>query len=134
MHFPFQNNMLNRRAFSDLIPENVHGSRRKEEARQSEFLRIGQVGVVSLSGRGTQWRIQGVLRTCAPSQSNLSQFHDYFGENGQNRGWCPNLWGLHFLPVWEILDPTLVRLKFLLIRIYLVETHFDHFSLNYSNF
>ncbi len=41
----FQNNMLNRRAFSDLIPENVHGSRRKEEARQSEFLRIGQVGV-----------------------------------------------------------------------------------------
>ena len=36
--------MLNRRAFSDLIPENVHGSRRKEEARQSEFLRIGQVG------------------------------------------------------------------------------------------
>ena len=38
--------MLNRRAFSDLIPENVHGSRRKEEARQSEFLRIGQVGVV----------------------------------------------------------------------------------------
>ena len=36
--------MLNRRAFSDLIPENVHGSRRKEEARQLEFLRIGQVG------------------------------------------------------------------------------------------
>ena len=34
--------MLNRRAFSDIIPENVHGSRRKEEARQSEFLRIGQ--------------------------------------------------------------------------------------------
>ena len=41
--FCTQNNMLNRRAFSDIIPENVHGSRRKEEARQSEFLRIGQV-------------------------------------------------------------------------------------------
>ncbi|KAI0231031.1 GTPase-activating Rap/Ran-GAP domain-like protein 3 [Lamellibrachia satsuma] len=37
-----KNNMLNRRAFSDLIPENVHGSRRKEEARQLEFVRVGQ--------------------------------------------------------------------------------------------
>ncbi|ELT91917.1 hypothetical protein CAPTEDRAFT_143813 [Capitella teleta] len=37
-----KNNMLNRRAFSDLIPENVHGPRRKEEARQLEFLRVGQ--------------------------------------------------------------------------------------------
>ncbi len=45
----FQNNMLNRRAFSDLIPENVHGSRRKEEARQSEFLRIGQVRLSLIS-------------------------------------------------------------------------------------
>ncbi len=44
--------MLNRRAFSDLIPENVHGSRRKEEARQSEFLRIGQVRVSSRVRKG----------------------------------------------------------------------------------
>lgn len=38
-----KNNMLNRRAFSDIIPDNAHGSnRRKEEARQSEFLKTGQ--------------------------------------------------------------------------------------------
>ena len=48
-----QNNMLNRRAFSDLIPENIHGSRRKEEARQSEFLRIGQVSVIKQQYQST---------------------------------------------------------------------------------
>ncbi|KAH7931720.1 hypothetical protein HPB51_029748 [Rhipicephalus microplus] len=35
-------NMLNRRAFSDVLPETPKGSRRKEEARQVEFVRIGQ--------------------------------------------------------------------------------------------
>ncbi|XP_050051923.1 GTPase-activating Rap/Ran-GAP domain-like protein 3 isoform X3 [Dermacentor andersoni] len=35
-------NMLNRRAFSDVLPETPRGSRRKEEARQVEFVRIGQ--------------------------------------------------------------------------------------------
>ncbi|XP_022237896.1 GTPase-activating Rap/Ran-GAP domain-like protein 3 [Limulus polyphemus] len=34
--------MLNRRAFSDVLPEAPRGSRRKEEARQVEFVRIGQ--------------------------------------------------------------------------------------------
>ena len=38
-----KNTMLNKRAFSDIKPELVTGSRRKEEARQMEFLRIGQV-------------------------------------------------------------------------------------------
>ncbi|KAK7863100.1 hypothetical protein R5R35_001025 [Gryllus longicercus] len=35
-------NMLNRRAFSDVLPDPPRGSRRKEEARQVEFVRIGQ--------------------------------------------------------------------------------------------
>ncbi|XP_022244484.1 GTPase-activating Rap/Ran-GAP domain-like protein 3 [Limulus polyphemus] len=34
--------MLNRRAFSDVLSEAPRGSRRKEEARQVEFVRIGQ--------------------------------------------------------------------------------------------
>lgn len=34
--------MLNRRAFSDVLPDAPRGSRRKEEARQVEFVRIGQ--------------------------------------------------------------------------------------------
>ncbi|XP_064649090.1 GTPase-activating Rap/Ran-GAP domain-like protein 3 isoform X4 [Lineus longissimus] len=38
-----KNNMINRRAFSDVIPDSLqHGSRRKEEARHLEFVRIGQ--------------------------------------------------------------------------------------------
>ncbi|XP_074653894.1 GTPase-activating Rap/Ran-GAP domain-like protein 3 isoform X3 [Tubulanus polymorphus] len=37
-----KNNMINRRAFSDVIPDIQHGSRRKEEARHLEFVRIGQ--------------------------------------------------------------------------------------------
>ncbi|KAK3611810.1 hypothetical protein CHS0354_040479 [Potamilus streckersoni] len=36
-----ENNMLNRRAFSDVI-QDVHTSRGKEEARRSEFVRVGQ--------------------------------------------------------------------------------------------
>ncbi|KAF6203788.1 hypothetical protein GE061_002123 [Apolygus lucorum] len=34
--------MLNRRAFSDVLPEAPRGGRRKEEARQVEFVRTGQ--------------------------------------------------------------------------------------------
>ncbi|KAJ8877990.1 hypothetical protein PR048_022453 [Dryococelus australis] len=37
-----RNTMLNRRAFSDVLPDAPRGSRRKEEARQVEFVRIGQ--------------------------------------------------------------------------------------------
>ena len=38
-----QHNMLNRRAFSDVI-QDVNTSRSKEDARRAEFVRIGQVG------------------------------------------------------------------------------------------
>uniref|UniRef100_A0A3Q2D4X2 GTPase-activating Rap/Ran-GAP domain-like protein 3 n=1 Tax=Cyprinodon variegatus TaxID=28743 RepID=A0A3Q2D4X2_CYPVA len=36
-------NMLNRRSFSDVLPESPKSARKKEEARQAEFVRIGQV-------------------------------------------------------------------------------------------
>lgn len=42
---PFQN-MLNRRSFSDVLPESPKSARKKEEARQAEFVRIGQVGPI----------------------------------------------------------------------------------------
>ena len=35
--------MLNRRSFSDVLPESPKSARKKEEARQAEFVRIGQV-------------------------------------------------------------------------------------------
>lgn len=37
--------MLNRRSFSDVLPESPKSARKKEEARQAEFVRIGQVGL-----------------------------------------------------------------------------------------
>uniref|UniRef100_A0A8C5R813 GTPase-activating Rap/Ran-GAP domain-like protein 3 n=1 Tax=Leptobrachium leishanense TaxID=445787 RepID=A0A8C5R813_9ANUR len=39
-------NMLNRRSFSDVLPESPKSARKKEEARQAEFVRIGQVKTV----------------------------------------------------------------------------------------
>ena len=36
--------MLNRRSFSDVLPESPKSARKKGEARQAEFVRIGQVG------------------------------------------------------------------------------------------
>lgn len=38
--------MLNRRAFSDVLAETPKHSRLKEDARQIEFVRIGQVSIV----------------------------------------------------------------------------------------
>lgn len=38
--------MLNRRSFSDVLPESPKSARKKEEARQAEFVRIGQVGFI----------------------------------------------------------------------------------------
>ncbi|XP_040387374.1 GTPase-activating Rap/Ran-GAP domain-like protein 3 isoform X13 [Cygnus olor] len=35
-------NMLNRRSFSDVLPESPKSTRKKEEARQAEFVRLGQ--------------------------------------------------------------------------------------------
>lgn len=37
--------MLNRRSFSDVLPESPKSARKKEEARQAEFVRIGQVKI-----------------------------------------------------------------------------------------
>uniref|UniRef100_A0A8C3KC32 CNH domain-containing protein n=1 Tax=Calidris pygmaea TaxID=425635 RepID=A0A8C3KC32_9CHAR len=38
----FNPNMLNRRSFSDVLPESPKSTRKKEEARQAEFVRLGQ--------------------------------------------------------------------------------------------
>ncbi|CAH1785534.1 unnamed protein product [Owenia fusiformis] len=59
-----KNNMLNRRAFSDVIPD-VHSSRRKEEARCAEFLRIGQALKLKIILKGdapTSMITTGLLR------------------------------------------------------------------------
>ncbi|XP_058528605.1 GTPase-activating Rap/Ran-GAP domain-like protein 3 isoform X2 [Ochotona princeps] len=45
-------NMLNRRSFSDVLPESPKSARKKEEARQAEFVRIGQALKLKSTVRG----------------------------------------------------------------------------------
>nr|KAF6314574.1 GTPase activating Rap/RanGAP domain like 3 [Myotis myotis] len=49
-------NMLNRRSFSDVLPESPKSARKKEEARQAEFVRIGQA-----------LKLKSIVRVDAPS-------------------------------------------------------------------
>ncbi|XP_007528903.2 GTPase-activating Rap/Ran-GAP domain-like protein 3 isoform X1 [Erinaceus europaeus] len=49
-------NMLNRRSFSDVLPESPKSARKKEEARQAEFVRIGQA-----------LKLKSIVRGGAPS-------------------------------------------------------------------
>ncbi|XP_066836565.1 GTPase-activating Rap/Ran-GAP domain-like protein 3 isoform X13 [Anser cygnoides] len=46
------NNMLNRRSFSDVLPESPKSTRKKEEARQAEFVRLGQALKLKTTVRG----------------------------------------------------------------------------------
>uniref|UniRef100_A0A8B9D212 GTPase activating Rap/RanGAP domain like 3 n=1 Tax=Anser cygnoides TaxID=8845 RepID=A0A8B9D212_ANSCY len=45
-------NMLNRRSFSDVLPESPKSTRKKEEARQAEFVRLGQALKLKTTVRG----------------------------------------------------------------------------------
>ncbi|KAG8512798.1 LOW QUALITY PROTEIN: GTPase-activating Rap/Ran-GAP domain-like protein 3, partial [Galemys pyrenaicus] len=49
-------NMLNRRSFSDVLPESPKSARKKEEARQAEFVRVGQA-----------LKLKSIVRGDAPS-------------------------------------------------------------------
>ncbi|XP_050011190.1 GTPase-activating Rap/Ran-GAP domain-like protein 3 isoform X6 [Alexandromys fortis] len=49
-------NMLNRRSFSDVLPESPKSARKKEEARQAEFVRTGQA-----------LKLKSIVRGDAPS-------------------------------------------------------------------
>uniref|UniRef100_A0A672IAV0 GTPase-activating Rap/Ran-GAP domain-like protein 3 n=1 Tax=Salarias fasciatus TaxID=181472 RepID=A0A672IAV0_SALFA len=66
-------NMLNRRSFSDVLPESPKSARKKEEARQAEFVRIGQAlklktivrgdAPTSLVTTGSPWESQPFCST-----------------------------------------------------------------------
>ncbi|XP_061656604.1 GTPase-activating Rap/Ran-GAP domain-like protein 3 isoform X4 [Syngnathoides biaculeatus] len=62
-------NMLNRRSFSDVLPESPKSARKKEEARQAEFVRIGQALKLKTIVRGdapTSLVTTGLCRKEAP--------------------------------------------------------------------
>uniref|UniRef100_A0A8C5ACW5 GTPase-activating Rap/Ran-GAP domain-like protein 3 n=1 Tax=Gadus morhua TaxID=8049 RepID=A0A8C5ACW5_GADMO len=84
-------NMLNRRSFSDVLPESPKSARKKEEARQAEFVRIGQpwesqpfcstfpYEIVCADSWGQSLLVATdtagvmVLDGCDPTQSNIEQ-------------------------------------------------------------
>uniref|UniRef100_A0A670KLQ1 GTPase-activating Rap/Ran-GAP domain-like protein 3 n=1 Tax=Podarcis muralis TaxID=64176 RepID=A0A670KLQ1_PODMU len=86
-------NMLNRRSFSDVLPESPKSARKKEEARQAEFVRLGQALKLKTIVRGDAPAILASTSLCKKepweSQCFCSNFpHDVF---------CADSWGQSLL-------------------------------------
>nr|KAF6484612.1 GTPase activating Rap/RanGAP domain like 3 [Rousettus aegyptiacus] len=82
-------NMLNRRSFSDVLPESPKSARKKEEARQAEFVRIGQA-----------LKLKSIVRGDAPSSSVASGIYkkepwepQCFCSNFPHEAVCADPWG-----------------------------------------
>ncbi|XP_030063403.1 GTPase-activating Rap/Ran-GAP domain-like protein 3 [Microcaecilia unicolor] len=86
-------NMLNRRSFSDVIPESPKSARKKEEARQAEFVRIGQALKLKTIVRGdapTSLATTGLCRK-EPWESQC------FCSNFSHEAACGDSWGQSLL-------------------------------------
>nr|XP_033818039.1 GTPase-activating Rap/Ran-GAP domain-like protein 3 isoform X2 [Geotrypetes seraphini] len=86
-------NMLNRRSFSDVIPESPKSARKKEEARQAEFVRIGQALKLKTIVRGdapTSLATTGLCRK-EPWESQC------FCGNFSHEAACGDSWGQSLL-------------------------------------
>ncbi|KAH0615511.1 hypothetical protein JD844_004861 [Phrynosoma platyrhinos] len=86
-------NMLNRRSFSDVLPESPKSARKKEEARQAEFVRLGQALKLKTIVRGDAPAILATTSFCKKepweSQCFCSNFpHDVI---------CADSWGQSLL-------------------------------------
>ncbi|XP_077001490.1 GTPase-activating Rap/Ran-GAP domain-like protein 3 isoform X2 [Tamandua tetradactyla] len=82
-------NMLNRRSFSDVLPESPKSARKKEEARQAEFVRIGQA-----------LKLKSIVRGDAPSSLAASGIYkkepwepQCFCSNFPHEAVCADPWG-----------------------------------------
>ncbi|XP_059747108.1 GTPase-activating Rap/Ran-GAP domain-like protein 3 isoform X2 [Bos taurus] len=82
-------NMLNRRSFSDVLPESPKSARKKEEARQAEFVRIGQA-----------LKLKSIVRGDAPSSlvaSGICKKEPWepqcFCSNFPHEAVCADPWG-----------------------------------------
>nr|XP_014349468.1 PREDICTED: GTPase-activating Rap/Ran-GAP domain-like protein 3 [Latimeria chalumnae] len=86
-------NMLNRRSFSDVLPESPKSARKKEEARQAEFVRVGQALKLKTIVRGdapTSLATTGVCRK-EPWESQC------FSSNFPYEAACSDSWGQSLL-------------------------------------
>ncbi|XP_049630087.1 GTPase-activating Rap/Ran-GAP domain-like protein 3 isoform X1 [Suncus etruscus] len=82
-------NMLNRRSFSDVLPESPKSARKKEEARQAEFVRVGQA-----------LKLKSIVRGDAPSSlaaSGICKREPWepqcFCSNFPHEAVCADPWG-----------------------------------------
>ncbi|KAM6183401.1 GTPase-activating Rap/Ran-GAP domain-like protein 3 isoform 2-T2 [Erethizon dorsatum] len=82
-------NMLNRRSFSDVLPESPKSARKKEEARQAEFVRVGQA-----------LKLKSIVRGDAPSSLVASGIYkkepwepQCFCSNFPHEAVCADPWG-----------------------------------------
>ncbi|XP_053417852.1 GTPase-activating Rap/Ran-GAP domain-like protein 3 isoform X2 [Nycticebus coucang] len=82
-------NMLNRRSFSDVLPESPKSARKKEEARQAEFVRVGQA-----------LKLKSIVRGDAPSSlatSGICKKEPWepqcFCSNFPHEAVCADPWG-----------------------------------------
>ncbi|XP_011709712.1 GTPase-activating Rap/Ran-GAP domain-like protein 3 isoform X3 [Macaca nemestrina] len=88
-------NMLNRRSFSDVLPESPKSARKKEEARQAEFVRIGQRSLFCKA-----LKLKSIVRGDAPSSlaaSGICKKEPWepqcFCSNFPHEAVCADPWG-----------------------------------------
>ncbi|XP_032089310.1 GTPase-activating Rap/Ran-GAP domain-like protein 3 [Thamnophis elegans] len=86
-------NMLNRRSFSDVLPESPKSARKKEEARQAEFVRLGQALKLKTIVRGDAPTILATTSLCKkePWESQC------FCSNFPHEVICADSWGQSLL-------------------------------------
>uniref|UniRef100_A0A6J0UBP3 GTPase-activating Rap/Ran-GAP domain-like protein 3 isoform X1 n=1 Tax=Pogona vitticeps TaxID=103695 RepID=A0A6J0UBP3_9SAUR len=86
-------NMLNRRSFSDVLPESPKSARKKEEARQAEFVRRGQALKLKTIVRGDAPAILATTSLCKkePWESQC------FCSNFPHKVICADSWGQSLL-------------------------------------
>ncbi|XP_025019147.1 GTPase-activating Rap/Ran-GAP domain-like protein 3 isoform X3 [Python bivittatus] len=86
-------NMLNRRSFSDVLPESPKSARKKEEARQAEFVRLGQALKLKTIVRGDAPAILATTSLCKkePWESQC------FCSNFPHEVFCADSWGQSLL-------------------------------------
>ncbi|KAL8174797.1 UNVERIFIED_CONTAM: GTPase-activating Rap/Ran-GAP domain-like protein 3, partial [Gekko kuhli] len=67
-------NMLNRRSFSDVLPESPKSARKKEEARQAEFVRLGQALKLKTIVKGDAPAILATTSLCKKEHSPTNTY------------------------------------------------------------
>uniref|UniRef100_A0A8C7HGZ0 GTPase activating Rap/RanGAP domain like 3 n=1 Tax=Oncorhynchus kisutch TaxID=8019 RepID=A0A8C7HGZ0_ONCKI len=113
-------NMLNRRSFSDVLPESPKSARKKEEARQAEFVRIGQALKLKTIVRGDAPTSLVTTGLCRKEPWESQSFCSTFPYETV----CADSWGQSLLvateaagvmmidgevlPQWQVFDKTMV--------------------------